>query len=113
VRWSTSASWLDYDRDGNLDLFVCNYVDFSLKENKHCYAVTGERDYCTPKAYQPVASRLFRNLGDGRFADVTESAGIGSSYGPGLGVVCVDCDGDGWPDVFVANDTAPNRLWLN
>ena len=113
VRWSTSASWLDYNRDGNLDLFVCNYVDFSLKENKPCYAPTGELDYCTPKAYRPVPSRLFRNLGNGRFADVTESSGIGSSYGPGLGVVSADFDGDGWPDIYVANDTAPNRLWLN
>jgi enediyne biosynthesis protein E4 len=112
-RWSTSAAWLDYDGDGNLDLFVCNYVDFTIKGNKRCFAPTGEPDYCTPKAYQAVPSRLFRNLGNGKFADVTEAAGIGSSYGPGLGVVCADLNGDGRPDIYVANDTAANRLWLN
>ncbi len=112
-RWSTSAAWLDFDGDGNLDLFVCNYVDFTLKGNKQCYAPTGELDYCTPKMYQPVPSRLFRNLGNGRFLDVTEASGIGSSYGPALGVVCADFNGDGRTDIYVANDTAANRLWLN
>ncbi len=113
VRWSTSAAWLDFDRDGYLDLFVCNYVDITIQGNKRCYAPTGEYDYCTPKAYKAVPCRLFKNLGNGKFADVTESSGIGFSYGPGLGVICADFNGDGWTDIYVANDTAANRLWLN
>jgi hypothetical protein len=113
VRWSTSAAWVDYDGDGFLDLFVANYVDFTVKGNKECYAPTGERDYCTPIAYKAVPSRLFRNLGDGTFRDVTEASGIGSSYGPGLGVVCADFNSDSLVDIYVANDTAANRLWLN
>ena len=113
VRWSTCAAWLDFDGDGWLDLFVGNYVDFTVQGNKRCYGPTGELDYCTPKAYQPVPSRLFRNLRNGKFLDVTESSGIGSSYGPALGVVCADFNGDGRPDIYVANDTAANRLWWN
>ena len=112
-RWSTCAAWLDYDGDGLLDLFVGNYVDFTVQGNKQCYGPLGDPDYCTPKAYQAVPSRLFRNLGNGKFADVTESSGIASSYGPALGVVCADFNGDGRPDIYVANDTAANRLWLN
>ncbi len=113
VRWSTSAAWVDFDGDGYLDLFVANYVDFTVKGNKRCYAPTGERDYCTPAIYRPVPARLFRNLGNGRFQDVTLSVGIGSALGPGLGVVCADFNGDGWLDIFVANDGAANHLWLN
>ncbi len=113
TRWSTSAAFFDYDRDGKLDLFVANYLDFSVKGNKRCYAATGEPDYCTPKAYRPVPSSLFHNLGGGKFAAVTASSNISSSYGPGLGVVCADFNGDGWLDVYIANDTAANLLWLN
>lgn len=112
-RWSAGAAWVDFDRDGRLDLFVANYLDFNVKGNKKCYASTGERDYCTPKMYQPVPARLFRNRGDGTFQDVTESAGIGAAVGPGLGVVCADFNGDGWPDIYVANDGAAAHLWIN
>ena len=112
-RWSTSAAFLDYDRDGNLDLFLTNYVDFTVKGNKKCFAPTGERDYCTPAAYRPVPDRLFRNTGKGKFADVTQSAGIGKAYGPGLGVACADFNSDGWIDIYVANDGAANLLWIN
>lgn len=112
-RWSTSAAFLDYDRDGDLDLFVLNYVDFTLRGNKICYAPTGERDYCTPKAYQAVPDRLFRNEGDGRFSDASVSSGVALAYGPGLGITCGDFNGDGWMDVYIANDTAANILWIN
>jgi hypothetical protein len=112
-RWSTSASFVDYDNDGLLDLFVGNYVDFTVQGNKRCYAPTGEPDYCTPMAYKAVPSRLFHNLGNGTFADVTEASGLGTSYGPALGVVAADFNGDGRTDIYVANDTAANRLWLN
>ena len=112
-RWSTSAAWVDYDRDGRLDLFVANYLEFTVKGNKHCFAPTGERDYCTPKMYQPVPARLFHNRGDGTFEDMTEAAGIGAAIGPGLGVVCADFNGDGWPDIYVANDGSAAHLWIN
>ena len=112
-RWSTSATFIDYDRDGFLDLFVLNYVDFTVNGNKECFAATGERDYCTPKAYRPVSAKLFRNLGNGKFSDVTKESGIGSAVGPGLGVISGDFNGDGWPDLYVANDTAANFLWIN
>jgi hypothetical protein len=88
-------------------------VDFTVQGNKRCYALTGEPDYCTPMAYKAVPSRLYHNLGNGQFSDVTESSGIGASYGPALGVLCADLNGDGRIDIFVANDTAANRLWLN
>jgi hypothetical protein len=111
--WSTSASWVDFDNDGYLDLFVCNYVDFTVQGNRGCSSPAGEPDYCTPKMYSPVPSRLFRNLRNGKFEDVTEPSGIYKSYGPALGVVCADFNGDGHTDIYVANDTAANRLWLN
>ncbi|MFN0084222.1 MAG: CRTAC1 family protein [Blastocatellia bacterium] len=112
-RWSTSAAFFDYDRDGDLDLYVANYVDFTVRGNKPCYAPTGERDYCTPAAYRPQADRLYRNEGGGKFKDVTQAAGIGAVAGPGLGVTCADFNGDGWNDIFVANDGAANLLWIN
>jgi hypothetical protein len=112
-RWSTGAAWVDYDRDGRLDLFVANYLDFTVKGNRQCFASTGERDYCTPKMYQPAPARIFHNRGDGTFEDVTSSAGIGAAIGPGLGVVCADFNGDSWPDIYVANDGAPSHLWIN
>lgn len=112
-RWSTSASFVDYDLDGDLDLFVLNYIDFSPTNNKKCSAPSGEPDYCTPKTYRPVPARLFRNDGGHRFTDVSLASGISSAFGPGLGIACSDFNGDHWPDCFVANDTAANLLWIN
>jgi enediyne biosynthesis protein E4 len=112
-RWSTGAAWVDYDGDGRLDLFVANYLDFTVKGNRQCFASTGEQDYCTPKMYQPVPARLFHNRGNGTFEDVTAAAGIGAAMGPGLGIVCADFNGDGWPDIYVANDGAAAHLWIN
>lgn len=112
-RWSTSAAFVDYDRDGRLDLFVGNYLDYAVSRNISCTAPTGEPDYCNPKSYQGLPSRLFRNEGAGRFSDVTVTSGIGSQPGKALGVVCFDYDRDGWPDIYVANDGVPNHLWHN
>ena len=111
--WSTSATFLDYDRDGDLDLFVANYLDFTIAGNKACADALGARDYCGPRAYRPVPDRLYRNEGDGRFSNVTESAGISKADGAGLGVTAGDYNGDGWLDLYVANDATPNQLWIN
>ena len=112
-RWSTAATFVDYDRDGDLDLFVANYLDFSIAANKQCFDPAGTRDYCGPRSYRPVPDRLFRNDGGGRFTDVSESAGITRADGGGLGVSTGDYNGDGWLDLFVANDATPSQLWVN
>jgi hypothetical protein len=111
--WSVSASFLDYDRDGLLDLYVGNYVQYDVQGDKPCTGLTGRRDYCTPAVYPPAPDRLYRNLGGGRFADVTASALQGGPFGPALGVVSADFDGDGWMDIYVANDGRENLLWMN
>lgn len=111
-RWSVAAVFFDYDRDGWLDLYVGNYVDFTIATHKGCIIATGAKDYCGPNAYDPEPDRLFRNRGDGTFEDVTKKAGLGAP-GAGLGAVAVDVDNDGWLDLYVANDGAPNHLWLN
>jgi enediyne biosynthesis protein E4 len=111
--WSTSAAFLDYDRDGDLDLFVARYVDFTVAGNKRCVDAVGARDYCLPAAYRALPDRLYRNDGGSRFSDVTEAAGLLKADGPGLGVVAADVNGDGWTDLYVANDGAPNQLWIN
>ena len=113
TQWSTAAAWVDYDRDGRLDLFVVNYVDFTAASNELCTDSVGARDYCGPRAYRPVQDRLFHNDGGGRFTDVTEAAGIGKADGAGLGVATGDYNGDGWPDLYVANDAGVNQLWIN
>jgi hypothetical protein len=114
--WGVSASFVDYDRDGWLDLVVVNYVDYD--PSRKCDGTSGQRDYCGPNVFPGTATKLFRNLGgEGaravRFQDVTVPSGLGRKPGPGLGVVCADFDGDGWPDIFVANDGQPNHLWVN
>jgi enediyne biosynthesis protein E4 len=111
--WSTSAAFVDYDRDGHLDLFVANYLDFTVTGNKACQDSVGARDYCSPRNYRPVPDRLYRNLGNGKFANVTESAGISKADGAGLGVAIGDYNADGWLDVYVANDANANQLWIN
>jgi enediyne biosynthesis protein E4 len=113
AQWSTSAAFVDYDRDGNLDLFIANYVDFAVTANQLCTDAVGARDYCGPRAYHPVAARLYRNNGNGTFTDATESAGISKAYGAGLGVATGDYNADGWPDLYIANDATPNQLWIN
>jgi hypothetical protein len=111
--WSASAAFVDYDRDGYLDLYVTHYLDFTVLGNRECFDPAGERDYCPPSAYKPVLHRLFRNLRNGKFQDVTQAAGISAAVGPGLGAICADFNGDGWPDIYAANDGAANLLWLN
>jgi len=112
--FGASASSLDYDGDGRLDLFVTNYVDWAPHLEGACYDRAGVADYCGPLDYHaPSVDRLYRSLGRGRFADVTEAAGIGADRGNGLGVICSDFDGDGRVDIFVANDQTPGFLWMN
>jgi hypothetical protein len=112
--WSTSAAFLDYDRDGDLDLFTVNYIHWSPENEIECRPGGQERDYCHPRNYRaPASDRLYRNDGSGVFSDVTESSGIGATFGNGLGVAVGDYDGDGSLDVFVANDGMPNQLWVN
>jgi hypothetical protein len=112
-RWSASATFFDYDRDGWLDLFVANYVNFGHNMKRECFARTSARDYCNPVVYDPVPARLFHNNGDGTFTDVSDRSGITRSVGRGLGVVASDLNGDGWIDLYVANDGDPNHLFIN
>ena len=112
-RWSTSAAFLDYDSDGDLDLFLTNYLDFSLEANRTCYDALGARDYCDPSGYRPVPDRLLRNDGTGKFTDVTQTAGVDTAFGSGLGVASADFNSDGFIDVYVANDGNANQLWIN
>ncbi len=112
-RWSVPAVFFDYDRDGWLDLYVGNYVDFRAATEKPCSTPAGARDYCGPSAFDPEPDRLFHNRGDGTFEDVTASSKIASELGPALGATAADFDGDGWVDLYVANDGMANQLWLN
>jgi hypothetical protein len=111
--WSTCAAWIDYDRDGDLDLYVCNYLRWSPGIHLYCSIDGTSRSYCNPKAFEGEPSVLYRNDGDGRFTDVTREAGVWAAGGKSLGVVVADFNGDGWPDLAVANDTEPNYLFEN
>jgi len=110
---STSALWFDYDRDGLLDLFVCNYVKWSPDHDVFCSLDGKHKSYCTPEAYRGETCWLFHNRGDGTFEDVTASSGIFDSSSKSLGVALIDHDQDGWPDLLVTNDTQPNKLYRN
>jgi hypothetical protein len=111
--FSMSAAWFDYDRDGRLDLVVARYVDWTLEKDKFCSLDGKNKSYCTPETYKGQSAVLFHNLGNGRFEDVTAKAGLNDSTLKGLGVALLDYNDDGWIDVFVANDTQPNRLYEN
>jgi enediyne biosynthesis protein E4 len=113
LAFSTSALWVDIDRDGRLDLFVCNYVKWSAEHDVFCSPDGRQKSYCTPEAYRGDTCWLFRNRGNGTFEDVTASSGVFDSSSKALGVTMLDVDADGWPDLFVANDTQPNKLYLN
>jgi hypothetical protein len=112
--WTVSAAFLDYDRDGWLDLFVGHYVYYSVGTDRPCLHSIGRLvDYCPPSVYRPQPDRLFHNNRDGTFTEVTDAAGIRRAFGPALGVSTADFNGDSWIDIYVANDGAPNQLWIN
>ena len=129
--WSVSASFADIDNDGLLDLYIANYVDFGIHNHRYCFSSSsrygspgsfGSRQlqdprssvgYCSPKNYQPTTDKLYRNVGGGRFDDISALAGIQGLPGPGLGVVADDFDDNGWVDFYVANDGVENALWMN
>ena len=109
----TGAVWFDYDHDGRLDLFVAHYVEWSLATDQACMLDGKHKSYCTPEAYKGQSARLFRNLGNGRLEDVTRRAGLEDASGKSLGIALIDYDNDGWLDLFVTNDTQPNKLYRN
>ena len=112
--WSVSAAFVDYDRDGWLDLFVGNYVNYSVETDKPCVHPIGSLlDYCPPSLYRAQPNHLYHNNRDGTFTDVTAAAGMAREFGPALGVSTADFNGDGWIDIYVANDGEPNQLWIN
>ncbi len=110
---SASAAFADIDRDGDLDLYVCNYVEYALEIDIPCYYNNSLRIYCGPNEYHGIADVLYRNNGDGTFTDITEAAGVYEPTTRGLGVVFTDVNGDGWVDIYVANDMSPNTLFMN
>jgi len=116
--WASSAVWFDYDNDGKLDLFVCRFVDFDKTKHHNCGApgipaLKGLNEYCYPRIYSPMPSWLFHNNGDGTFTDVSQKMGIAENPGKAWGVVASDVNNDGWMDLFVANDTEANFLFMN
>ncbi|MEE8142388.1 MAG: CRTAC1 family protein, partial [Planctomycetota bacterium] len=111
--WGASAAFADFDSDGYLDLYVSNYLEFSIAKHKECTLGHGVPAYCSPDAYPGASDRLYRNNGDGTFQDKTEAAGLNRYRGKGLGVICGDFNRDGRMDIYVANDGIPNQLLLN
>jgi enediyne biosynthesis protein E4 len=111
--FSTSAAWVDYDRDGKLDLVVANYVQWSQPTDIYCTLDGAHKSYCTPESYKGTSLRVWHNLGGDKFEDATQKAGMGDPTSKSLGLTILDYNGDGWPDIFVANDTQPNKLYLN
>jgi enediyne biosynthesis protein E4 len=113
ANFGTSAAWLDYDHDGKLDIFVANYVQWSKEDDLWCSLDGVTKSYCTPESYKGTSSKLYRNLGGGKFEDASEKAGVADPTSKSLGVAVLDYNTDGWPDIFVANDTQPNKLYEN
>jgi hypothetical protein len=111
--FSTGAAWVDYDRDGKLDLVVANYVQWSEQTDLYCTLDGLHKSYCTPESYKGTSARLWHNLGNGKFEDATHQAGLYDPTSKGLGVAILDYNNDGWPDILIANDTQPNKLYLN
>ena len=111
--FSTSAAWVDYDRDGKLDLVVANYVRWTEQTDLYCTLDGAHKSYCTPESYKGTSLRLWHNLGGGKFEDATQKAGLGDPTSKSLGIAILDYNTDGWPDILVANDTQPNKLYLN
>ena len=111
--WGVSASFFDYDRDGLLDLFVGNYLNYTLATHTPCFGPSGAPDYCRPEVYGGQPNRLYHNTGNGHFTDVTIPSGVAQAFGPALGAVAADFNRDGWPDLFVTNDEQENELWMN
>ena len=112
-RWSSSCAFVDYDHDGNLDLYVVNYLDYDIAKDRNWYDSRGRRIYSNPQVYAGISDTLYRNNGNGTFTDVTKQAGVYNDDGKGLGVTCGDYDNDGRIDIYVANDTTPNFLYRN
>ena len=111
--FSTSAAWVDFDRDGRLDLLVANYVQWTPQTDIYCTLDGTTKSYCTPEAYHGASLRLWHNNGDGTFTDVTRKAGMYDPTSKSLGITILDVNQDGWPDIFVSNDTEPNKLYMN